>query len=204
MSSVLAGACAFVEPHHHLSMSLEWIAASHVWMMCVWRCIVQILRDQSGVCRALEGRLVPMLGTWHIIKQGHAVVWHMGSKAFFQPYFASLIPGAKFFNKGIKLRTQMTYFAFIRLAYPHFRAQLQAAIQNVHVAAAQKVHLRNLQTLIEVFMPIVSSVNVTAWVLVVLHVIGGVHDLHRARSFAIILLQSGCSSLVSLSLVCPR
>jgi hypothetical protein len=54
------------------------------------------------------------------------------------------------------LRTQMTFMMFIRLAYPKFRQQLVDAIQNRHVHDVQKVHLRNLRTLIEIMIPIVS------------------------------------------------
>jgi hypothetical protein len=112
--------------------------------------------DESNVCEPLKGRVIPILGTWHISKQIHAVVWGVGSKCFFKGLFNELCPGATFFNKGVKLRTQMTFMMFIRLSYPKFRQQLVDAIQNRHVHDVQKVHLRNLRTLIEIMIPIVS------------------------------------------------
>jgi hypothetical protein len=112
--------------------------------------------DESDVCHKLQGRIVPILGTWHISKQIHAVVWAVASKSFMQGLFKALCPGATFFNKGVKLRTIMTYFTYIRLSYPRFKKQLDEAIQNRHVQDVQLVHLANLRTLIEVMIPIVS------------------------------------------------
>jgi hypothetical protein len=97
-----------------------------------------------------------MLGTWHILKQGHAVVWALGSKTFFQPLFLALVPGAKWFNKGIKLRSQMNWMSYARLSYPGFKQQLKDALAHPMINHKSRVILQNLQTLMEVCIPIVS------------------------------------------------
>ncbi len=98
------------------------------------------------------------LGTWHIYKQANTVVWKHWSERIFAPLFHDLIPDANF-NKKARLTTISVFLTYVRLSYPSFRDELNAALKSV-TDANQRVaisHLRDLKKLCEFAIPVVGS-----------------------------------------------
>ena len=108
--------------------------------------------------------LCVQLGTWHPYKQANTVVWTHWAERVFGPLFNELIPNANF-NKKAGLSTVASFLTFVRLAYPSFRSELQAAIERVRASDQDVIamsHLRDIKKLVEFFIPAVrlqSSTN---------------------------------------------
>ena len=112
--------------------------------------------DASGCGRTMRDWFNVQLGTWHIYKQANTVVWSHWASRVFAPLFHELIPEANF-TKTAKLTTIATFLTYVRLAYPHFRQQLDDAIASTFerkdlVAGS---HLRDLKKLCQFFIPVV-------------------------------------------------
>jgi hypothetical protein len=107
----------------------------------------------------LQGKLIPILGTWHPFKQGHSLLWCLAAKSFLKGLFQCICPGDGFYLKA-KLRQQQTYFTYIRLAYPEFKDALTEAIATRAGNATSQALLLNLQTMCEVLIPLVSLCSV--------------------------------------------
>lgn len=98
------------------------------------------------------------LGTWHPYKQAATVVWAHWGPRFLAPLFHHLVPNANF-NKSAKLVTILTYFTYIRLAYPAFAAELKSAVATARAMPQDPSVLSNLLDLrifLTYFIPVVS------------------------------------------------
>ena len=92
----------------------------------------QFFFDASGVGAPMRGWLCVQLGTWHPYKQANTVIWTHWAPRVFGPLFNELIPNANF-NKKAGLSTVASFLTFVRLAYPSFRSELQAAIGQIRL-----------------------------------------------------------------------
>ena len=124
----------------------------------------QFFFDASGVGAPMRSWLCVQLGTWHPYKQANTVVWTHWAERVFGPLFNELIPNANF-NKKAGLATVASFLTFVRLAYPSFQSELQAAIERVRANDQDVIamsHLRDIKKLVEFFIPAVrlqSSTN---------------------------------------------
>ena len=132
-------------------MLIESIVKCCSWLIYV----LQIAYDTSGLGQEFRQTFGLTMGWWHCYKQANIAVWKFASAHFLGPMFHSLIPRHGF-KKSPKLISIVTYFSYIRLAYPTFKDQLMRAILNPYVSNNNMRHLKNLRTLCEYFIPTVS------------------------------------------------
>ena len=92
------------------------------------------------------------LGTWHVFKMASTCVWRMAGPDFIAPLFHDFFPTSPFpWAPRLVLSTRI--FSLIRLAYPSFRQQLNAALEKEALTNIQKSHLLNLRSLCEWLIP---------------------------------------------------
>jgi hypothetical protein len=95
------------------------------------------------------------LGTWHIYKMASTCVWRMAGADFLAPLFHQFFPSTSYpWTPRLVLSTRI--LSLIRLSYPNFRQQLDDALKKEALTDIQSIHLRNLRSLCEWFIPKVS------------------------------------------------
>lgn len=95
------------------------------------------------------------LGTWHVYKMASTCVWRMTAADFMAPLFHHFFPNTLFpWNPRLVLSTRI--LSLIRLSYPTFRDELANALAKESLTDIQRVHLVNLRSLCEWFIPRVS------------------------------------------------
>lgn len=95
------------------------------------------------------------LGTWHIYKMASTCVWRMFGADFIAPLFHDFFPKTLFpWNPRLVLSTRI--FSLIRLTYPTFRNELKEALEKEALPEVERIHLVNLRSLCEWFIPRVS------------------------------------------------
>jgi hypothetical protein len=105
------------------------------------------MRDWFTVC----------LGTWHPYKQANILIWTHWGQRYFGPLYHDLIPSGLFFEKP-KLIVIATFFTYVRLAYPYFKAELEAAMAETKKDEEfpdKYAALLDLHQLLEFFIPVV-------------------------------------------------
>jgi hypothetical protein len=115
-------------------------------------CHVQLMYDKSGCGKPLRHWMASTLGWWHPYKQGVMTVWRLGAQHFWAPLYHAICPGAMLFKK-MKLVTLVLFFSYVRLAYPRIKGDLQAALADTSVKPKFRLHLKNLEALMEFFIP---------------------------------------------------
>ena len=106
------------------------------------------------------------LGTWHPYKQANTVIWCHWGPRIFAPLFNDLVNDANF-KKKARPATLAKFLTCVRLAYPFFRAKLDAAsaqVQRLNAGRVAVSHLRDLKKLLQFFIPVVTphtSRNIT-------------------------------------------
>lgn len=101
----------------------------------------------------MKSYLVPLLGSWHVLKMANICVWRMALSTFTGPLFHFLFPHAKIkFTPRLIAVTRI--LSLIRLSYPHFKESLAEHLHN-ETKADRRQYLRNLQDLCEFFIPAV-------------------------------------------------
>jgi len=123
-------------------------------------------------------------GFWHPFLYGHVSIWNEFRSTFLAPAFFTLFPTQMLLFRP-KLVQSSTFFSWLRLSYPLFRAKLMAAIETTRVAALQEdvdtvkrleekkvgeilpnvyrsrlAHLYNLFTLMEFCIPVLHDYGV--------------------------------------------
>jgi hypothetical protein len=78
------------------------------------------------------------------------------SNDFLGPMYHFLHPNRIYAPDKMKLPSTSCYLSYVRLAYPTFRGHLILALQNDVLLPRQKTLLKNLQTLCEFFIPVVT------------------------------------------------
>lgn len=96
------------------------------------------------------------LGTWHVQKMASTCVWRMAAADFIAPLFHEFFPSSPF-PWGPRLVLSTRIFSLIRLSYPSFRTELNAALAKEALTNIQRRHLVNLRALCEWFIPKVPS-----------------------------------------------
>lgn len=120
---------------------------------------LQILHDCSGFTASMRPWLHCSLGLWHLYKCMNSWVWRTHVYEWLGPMYHYLWPKSKVRAgpAGVHLFPCAQHFTRIRLAYPSFKGDLDAALAHVPAHSARRVHLVNLQNLCEVYIPIVSQ-----------------------------------------------
>ena len=101
--------------------------------------------------------LTVTLGTWHPYKQASQVVWRHWADRVFGPLFHDLIPDANF-NVKARLSTVTTFLTYVRLAFPHFRTELNEARARLKADGNKRKELsqlNDLSRLCRFFIPVV-------------------------------------------------
>jgi hypothetical protein len=98
------------------------------------------------------------LGIWHPYKQAVLTVWRLGCMHFLGPLYHAISPGGGLYKKP-KLITLVAFFSYIRMAYidSNIAIEIEEAIQDKGVNAKHRYHLKNLQSLLEFFIPAVTD-----------------------------------------------
>ena len=107
------------------------------------------------------------LGIWHPYKQPCQVVWETFLPRVFGRLFNEIVPNANVF-KSPKLKHQVTFMSYCRLAYPHFKEQLADAMAKARRDVEQPErfdYLEDLHDLLEFFIPVVCCWFIIAHVL---------------------------------------
>jgi hypothetical protein len=117
------------------------------------------------VGKDMRSWLSVQLGTWHSYKQANAVMWKYGLERWFGPLFNFLIPDANV-RKQPKLLTLVTFFSYVRLAYPQFKDQLLKAIADLGESDKPRdqvghSNLKDLQFIIDFALPVVRLCSCT-------------------------------------------
>jgi hypothetical protein len=95
------------------------------------------------------------------------VVWETFLPRFFGRLFNEIVPNANVF-KSPKLKHQVTFMSYCRLAYPHFKEQLADAMVKARRDVEQPErfdYLEDLHDLLEFFIPVVCCLFIIAHVL---------------------------------------
>lgn len=96
------------------------------------------------------------LGHWHVYKFLCILIWREFKRQVFGPFWHELFPDKKFRVKP-RLKTITAVMAYLRLAYPHVRKDIQDSYNNAALPEAARNAFGGLLTLFEWFMPVVSS-----------------------------------------------
>lgn len=116
---------------------------------------IQFYYDSSGAGKEMRKYFVCVLGLWHNYKQMMTKVYSKFSGFLFAPLYHHTNPGCKFYIKPKYLETIAMQFSLIRLAYPHFKDQLEKALDHPRTTKLSKSHLRYLRSIIEFIIPAV-------------------------------------------------
>jgi hypothetical protein len=108
--------------------------------------------DRSLCGKPLRNWMVSTLGWWHPYKQAVMTVWRLGAQHFWAQLYHALCPGAMLFKK-MKLVTLVLFFSYVRLAYPRIKSDLRNALADHSVKPKHRLHLQNLESLLEFFIP---------------------------------------------------
>jgi hypothetical protein len=112
--------------------------------------------DQSGAGRMLADYTFCSLSLWHSYKQSCLTVWKLFATTFIAPLFHAIFPN-KLFRVKNKLSAVVHMLTAIRIAYPGFRPQLDAALAIEDLPQKDVTHLKNLQCLCEFLIPQVNN-----------------------------------------------
>lgn len=128
-----------------------------------------MMYDKSDCCVKLRKFTSVHLAWWHNYKWACKKVFEVFGNDFIAGLFHTLFPSVNFNMKFMSHTSINTYLTYIRLAYPSFRDQLAAALQNVDLPISSKTVLLNLQSLCEFFIPaVVTTVFVYTHVMVMM------------------------------------
>ena len=105
------------------------------------------------------------MGVWHVYKQASIQVYRLASAHFMAPFFHHHFPDRKFFLVP-RLRSITYRLSLVRLSYDHWRKDLRLALA-ADLPAGDRQHLRNLQHLVEFFIPLVSCTTCLVWAQIV-------------------------------------
>lgn len=94
------------------------------------------------------------LGSWHVYKQAHNMVWGAWGYMFLGPMFHALVPHQKI-RKHPALSQLETLFTYVRLSYPQWKGRLSAALVRNNGEAPWHNLLQNLRDLCELLIPLV-------------------------------------------------
>ena len=111
--------------------------------------------DYSGAGAKLRKYTFCSLAWWHSYKWATKELIRVFTSDFIAPLFHHLWPQREFNAKKISHPANTTYLTYIRLAYPRFRNDLEAAVAQPGQNARQKALLTNLTDLCQFFIPVV-------------------------------------------------
>ena len=94
------------------------------------------------------------LGTWHTYKHASIMVWKRFGDVLLAGLYHSLYPNSRFKRKD-RLSAITQVLVYIRMAYPDFRDQLDAALLMDNLSEQSTVCLQNLKDLCEFYIPTV-------------------------------------------------
>lgn len=114
--------------------------------------------DTSHGGRRLRTFTSLSLALWHSYKWATKRILQVFSNDFIGPMFHFLQPNREYTPDKMKHPAATTYISYIRLAYPSFKRQLVEALQKNVFLPRQKTLLRNLETLCEFFIPVVTFI----------------------------------------------
>jgi hypothetical protein len=118
------------------------------------RTFTQFMYDPCGIGRQLKQYVYVNLGTWHTYKHASLVVWRRFGEVFLAGLYHHLYPNSKFkTNERLAAITQV--FVYVRMAYPDFRDQLNAALAKINLSPQSRTCLQNLKDLCEFYIPVV-------------------------------------------------
>ena len=83
--------------------------------------------DTSNVGDSFRKTTIPLLGSWHIYKMATTCVWRLAAPDFLGPLFHLMFPNSKFLNNP-RLVLASRILSLMRLAYPSFKPNLEAAL----------------------------------------------------------------------------
>jgi len=119
-----------------------------------------MMYDASGCMHKFRTHTSVHLAWWHNYKWCSRKVMEIFADDFLAGVFHNLFPAHKFKINYMSHTTVSTYLSFVRLSYPIFREQLNAALANPEVEGQPKIVLTNLLYLCEYFIPVVMFVCV--------------------------------------------
>lgn len=99
--------------------------------------------------------IVNQLAWWHSFKQGCYKIYCCYGNDVFAGLSQSLFPGNAFCVRPSYLTTIVSMFQYVRIAYPHFKSQLDGLINNESLNTPARNYVLNLRTLCEYFIPVV-------------------------------------------------
>jgi len=111
--------------------------------------------DTSGAGKAYRRLTFSGLAWWHSYKAACFKLWSVFGKEVFAPLFHCLFPNGMFFPKPKYLSNVVQIFTYIRIAYPAFKPQLDAALKMKQLPVQSKCHLLNIRTICEFCIPVV-------------------------------------------------
>ncbi len=111
--------------------------------------------DTSGKGKAYKMLTFNSLAWWHSYKAAFLKMYQVFAKDFIAPLFHTLHPAGIFFPKPKYLANVIQIFTYIRMSYPTFKPQLDAAFTDKKLKPHNLCHLQNLRTLCEFLIPAV-------------------------------------------------
>ena len=147
--------------------------------------------DPTGAADNLRTHTGLSLAWWHSYKWATKRIMVVYAGDFIAPYFHYMYPDKQFSPMKQSHPANCTYLSYMRLAYPYFRDQLQAALRRPLLFPRQKTILTNLLNLLEYFIPVVSflwRVYITCLYNVFVHVLILSEDL--SLGFCVLLCVS--------------
>ena len=111
--------------------------------------------DPKGAASELKRYVIPSLGWWHSYKMASYAIYLKYADTFFAGCFHALWPAKAFYPHPKYLSTVIMHLSLVRLAYPGFKTELDNALSSDDTGLSSKMHLLNLQSLCEFFIPVV-------------------------------------------------
>ena len=113
--------------------------------------------DVSGEGRPFAKSFSLTLGLWHNYKQASLKVYETFLSLFFIRMYFHLVPQHDFYRKTALINV-VHALSLVRLAYPEFKAELDAALKMPDVVGEPFMNvLQNLRDLCTFFIPVVPS-----------------------------------------------
>lgn len=111
--------------------------------------------DRSNCGGKLRKYTSVSLAWWHNYKWATKQIFRVFSSDIMAPLFHHLFPDRKLHVDELSLPSMVTYFNYIRLAYPAFMSNLLNAISVQDLTPRQRTILINIRDLCEFFIPVV-------------------------------------------------
>ena len=111
--------------------------------------------DRSNAGKNLRKYCGVSLAWWHTYKWATKKIMQVFAIDYIAPLFHHIFPTRKFNPDKSSLPSNATFLTMIRLAYPHFRQQLDNVLLIRSINPRQRILLQNLKDLCQCFIPVV-------------------------------------------------